>query len=124
MLCSPGYAWYARERMTRPLAQGESYGPFRLVETMEGEKYFFSLDTSFFRLDAGYLLKPAAGGAVLRLNLVSANPNRLQRTYWSLVRPVHNLLARKTLRIIKDDVEKAAGTAAAVGRHRPDQFLL
>lgn len=124
MLCSPNHVRYARKRMARPLAPGDSYGPFRLVETVEGEKYFFSLDTSFFRLDAGYVLEPAAGGAVLRLDLVSANPNQLQRMYWSIVRPAHNLLARKTLRIIKEDVEKACVTAAAAAKRRQVQFLL
>lgn len=107
MLFSKSYYEMAKSNMSKPLAVGGSFGPFVLTEADRGRKYFFSLKTTLFNLEAGYLMDSDGSGARLSLALASSNPNMVQRIYWPFVRPMHFILAKKTLSVIKKDVEKA-----------------
>lgn len=86
---------------------GESYGPFKLIEAIEGEKYWFKLKTrlGLFDLEAGYLFKPVGEETLLSLSLVSPNPNLMQRLYWRMVSPIHKLFSKKVLSLLKSEVE-------------------
>ncbi|MHB8159716.1 MAG: hypothetical protein ACYDGS_04375 [Thermoleophilia bacterium] len=71
-----------------------------------GIKMLFS--KSYYEMAKGNMSKPLAmGGASLSLALVSSNPDMVQRIYWPFVRPMHFILAKKTLSVIRKDVEKA-----------------
>ncbi|MBE0446646.1 MAG: hypothetical protein IBX64_00780 [Actinobacteria bacterium] len=106
MLISRRFFHTARENMKRPLAIGDSFGPFTLSEAKEGEKYFFTLKTKLFDLEAGYIIKQADNGTVLSLDLISPRPALIQRAYWILTKPVHYIFARKTLAVIKYEAER------------------
>lgn len=86
---------------------GDYYGPFKLIEAIEGKKYWFELRTKLrlFDLKAGYLLEPAGEGTLLSLSLLSSNPNSMQRLYWRLIKPAHMLFSKKVLSTIKAEVE-------------------
>ncbi len=107
ILFSKSYYRMAISNMKKPLAIGGSFGPFVLTEAEVGRKYFFSLRTVLFNLNAGYLMDSEGRGSRLSLALTSDNPNMAQRFYWLFVRPMHNILAKKTLSVIRKDVEKA-----------------
>lgn len=107
IMFSKSYYEMAKGNMKKPLAVGGSFGPFVLTEAERERKYFFSLRTLLFNMSAGYLMGPEGSGARLSLALASDNPSLVQRTYWPLVRPMHYILAKKTLSVIKRDVEKA-----------------
>lgn len=101
------YYEMAKDSMKQPLAVGGSFGPFVLTEAVRGRKYYFLLRTMLFNLKAGYLMDPEGSGSRLSLALASGNPSLVQRIYWPFVRPMHFILAKKTLSVIKRDVEKA-----------------
>jgi len=91
------------------LAVGDNYGPFCLIEAVPGQKYFFRLRTSvkLFDLETGYLMFPGEKNTLLRFDLLAHDPSLIQRAYWKIVKPFHQVLTRRVLRIIKKRMESA-----------------
>ena len=99
--------FHKRRGENKIMALGNCYGPFELIESVRGEKYWFKLKTrlGLFDLEAGYLLEPVGEETLLSLALVSPSPNSIQRLYWCLVNPVHKLFSKKVLSVIKSEFE-------------------
>jgi hypothetical protein len=87
------------------LKVGESMGPFTLWQSEKPAAYLFSLNSFFFNCQTGYSLVPSGSGTVLSFDLTSDTPAFRERIYWYLIKPMHLLLARKVLRVIKKKAE-------------------
>jgi len=93
----------------RPLAIGDNYGPFKLIEAIDSHKYFFELKTNMFNLETGYTLTSHENDTLLSFDLISDDPTLLQRLYWRFpTKPLHQLLARKVVNELKKEIENAS----------------
>jgi len=84
---------------------GDSMGPFELTEVEKPSKYWFTLNSFFFNCRTGYTLNADEAGTKLNFILVADNPGSAEKLYWLLIKPVHILLARKVLKVIRKKVE-------------------
>lgn len=90
---------------TKPLRLGDSMGPFRLTELKREEKYYFDLNSYFFRCETGYSFSRNQDKTILSFDLIAENPNLKEKIWWFFAKPFHVILANQALRIIKQEVE-------------------
>lgn len=86
---------------------GDTMGPFTLIQSNRPNRYWFSLDSLFFRCQTGYVLSPNENGTELGLNLIAENPAFKEKIWWFLFKYFHGLLANKALRVIKKKAESS-----------------
>jgi hypothetical protein len=87
------------------LQVGDTMGPFTLSESEKPRKYWFTLKSFFFDCRTGYSLKAIDGKTTLGFDLIAEDPSLMEKVWWFLFKPLHGILARKALRIIKEHVE-------------------
>ncbi len=87
------------------LQVGDSIGPFELTEVEKPFKYWFTLKSFFFNCRTGYTLSTNETNTTLNFDIVADNPRPVEKLYWFFVKPIHLLMAKKVLKVIKDKVE-------------------
>lgn len=95
-----------RSEDQRILRIGDSMGPFTLTKSEKPSKYWFDLKSLFFNCRTGYSLAACGGNTILELDIIAENPSPMERAWWFLIKPIHGVLARKVLRIIKESAER------------------
>ena len=88
------------------LKPGDIMGPFTLSEVERPVKYFFEINSKFFRGKTGYILCSENNGTKLSLDTIAENPHFAEMIWWLLVKPVHIIFSNKVLRVIRERVEK------------------
>ncbi len=98
--------WQVRTmKEAEPLTIGSTFGPFTIIEAKKPEKYYFSLNSFFFKGVTGYTIVPGVQGAILHFDLRTDTAKAFQIVWIHAVMPVHHILARIVLGNIKAGVE-------------------
>lgn len=84
---------------------GDRMGPFRLSEAVKPFKYWFSVESFFINCGTGYLLTGENNITRLNFDITAENFSFKEKVYWSFIKPVHSILAGKSLKIIKEKAE-------------------
>jgi hypothetical protein len=87
------------------LKVGDTMGPFKLTELEKPFKYRFTLKSFFLNCQTGYSLSTDGRITTLHFDIISKNPNFMERVWWFFIKPFHGIFANKVLRIIKERVE-------------------
>ena len=84
---------------------GDSLGPFKLTELEKPIRYWFTLKSFFFDCRTGYTLSAYESKTILNFDIISDNPTLMEKLWWFFVKPIHSLMAKKVLKVIKNEVE-------------------
>jgi hypothetical protein len=84
---------------------GASLGLFTLIEADAGKKYFFSVNSPFFKGTTGYILLQSGDRTLLCFDTISESPTAKEIIWWYLVKPFHIILANLVLKNIKNGIE-------------------
>ena len=88
------------------LKVGDTMGPFKLTEVKKPLKYWFSVNSYFLNCETGYLLSADGNKTKLRFDITAESLQPKEKVYWFLVKPIHHVLARKVLKVIKEKAER------------------
>ena len=94
-----------KAKNTFVLNLGDSMGPFQLTELEKPLKYGFTLRSFFFNCQTGYSLSSNGKMTTLYFDLIAQDPRFTEKVWWFFVKPIHGLLAKKVLKVIKGKVE-------------------
>jgi hypothetical protein len=85
---------------------GDSYGPFKLIEIIKPARYLFDVDSFFMKYQTGYILtSDGKNNTKLNFEITAGDLLPSEKVYWLFVKPIHHLLAKKALRVIKEKAE-------------------
>jgi len=84
---------------------GDSMGPFQLTGLEKPVTYEFTLRSFFFNCRTGYSLTRSGDRTMLTFDLIAENPRLMEKVWWIIVKPIHGLLAKKVLSVIKERAE-------------------
>lgn len=90
-----------RNEMMGPISLGSSFGPFTLTEIDKPNRYYFTINSYFFKGETGYIISQVENNTVLNFNTETENPKIIQKIWWYIVKPIHIILANLVLRNIK-----------------------
>lgn len=97
-------------RVERPdsflkLNVGDSMGPFQLTGFEKPLIYQFTLRSFFFNCRTGYSLLGSGDMTTLNFDLIAETPGLMEKMWWVVVKPIHGVLAKKVLKVVKEKVE-------------------
>lgn len=93
------------KKEAEPMSLGSSFGPFTLSEIERPKKYVFTIDSFFFKGKTGYFFSPNGGDTILHFDTSSGNLSKKEILWWSLIKPIHAVLASLVLRNIRKGIE-------------------